>query len=106
MRGYSGLKSLPQGLGGGELDTEAAAAGRDGLETEHALVRLAELPGDVQAQAGAVVAGGEEGGEDLLDHARRDAGAAVDHFYDGARRWRLSRRTATVTCAGWPGCRP
>ena len=44
------------------------------------MVGLAQLAGDIQAQAGAVVAGGEEGLEQVVLRLFRDAGAIVFVF--------------------------
>src|SRR5436190_8648343 len=61
-----GRLAVEQALRGRERDAEAAAAARDRLERQRALVGLAQLPRDVQAEAGAVLARGEERREHLL----------------------------------------
>src|SRR3546814_3183901 len=64
-----------QGVGAGEGEAEAGAAGGDGDVFEVGAVGAAQLAGDVQAQAGAVLGGGEEGAEQLRHDGVGDAGA-------------------------------
>src|SRR3546814_17192042 len=58
----------------------AGAAGGDGDVFEVGAVGAAQLAGDVQAQAGAVLGGGEEGAEQLRHDGVGDAGAAIEDF--------------------------
>src|SRR3546814_14006486 len=69
-----------EGVGAGEGEAEAGAAGGDGDVFEVGAVGAAQLAGDVQAQAGAVLGGGEEGAEQLRHDGVGDAGAAVEDF--------------------------
>src|SRR5690606_31969465 len=61
-KGGSGRR---QGVGAGEGDAEAGAAGGDGNVFEVGAVGAAQFAGDVQAQARAVLGGGEERAEQL-----------------------------------------
>ena len=66
-------------MGAGHGHPEAGAAPGDGHVFQVGLVGPAQLAGDVQAQPGAVLGGGEERPEQLRGHALGDARAAVEH---------------------------
>src|SRR3546814_1783789 len=73
--GPLGLRSClrgREGVGAGEGEAEAGAAGGDGDVFEVGAVGAAQLAGDVQAQAGAVLGGGEEGAEPLRHDGRSE----------------------------------
>src|SRR3546814_13453147 len=81
--GPLGLRSClrgREGVGAGEGEAEAGAAGGDGDVFEVGAVGAAQLAGDVQAQAGAVLGGGEEGAEQLRHDGVGAAGAAIEDF--------------------------
>ena len=64
----------------GEGDAEATAAPFARFIVEAGLVALAQLTGDIQAEAGAFVLGGVEGLEDMLLLFGRHAGAVVENL--------------------------
>ena len=64
----------------GEGDAEATAAPFARFIVEAGLVALAQLTGDIQAEAGAFVLGGVERLEDVLLLLGRHAGAIVENL--------------------------